>query len=409
MNSVAWGKRKMKELYDLDTREVSFVPRGANKRKILVFKSSDEAPKDDPHQVSKKTMASVTQAVSTMVRKESVSGEEEQVQGLSARAQAALKAVSRILAPFKDEITDKHLDAIQEELGIQTDEPEDVAEGKEEIDMKRPEGVSDEEHKVAMAKAEDAYKAHIGKAKCDDVEKAKAEKETQDLEKAKAAKEAEEKESAEKAKAAKEASEKEAAEKAKESLAAKIKKQDDEEMEDEEMEKSKIAKSSVLAEVPEAARPKLEAIFKSYDDHQRKLIEKASNLEAQIAARNEADLTRELIEKSASFTHVGIPGEEIVETLRDAKKIGEKSYERVCKQFETMNETAKKSGMFQEIGSKLGNANAGDPMAQLEALVDSYVEKSDAGKTRAEIYDTVLKSAEGKRLYALAQGKTGGN
>lgn len=366
----------MKQLSDLETKEVSLVDKAANKKRFIVFKSK-EAPiaKED----DQKLMAKVTKKVKEMVAKE------DDGSGLSDRAQSALRAVARILAPFKDEITDAHLDAIQSEVGINAESEQPGEVGEEEIEMKKPDGVSDKDHADAMEEANKAYMAKLGKP----------------LYPAKQPQQKSQKEMDE------EESEKVAAKKAADAKAADEASKPKDKKEDDGVEKNNVTKSLDLSAFPEAQRPQLEAIFKHQNETIGGLVQKNVDLEKQLKDRDAKDLEKEFVSKADGLPNVGLAKADVIESLKDAHKAGPEAYARAVKNFETINKQNASSSLFKAIGSS-GVGASGDAQGRLDALVESTVAKS-SGKTKEEVYVEVLQSTEGQKLYAEAQaGRPGG-
>lgn len=396
----------MKRLSSLKTDEVSLVGKGANKKKFLIYKNSEGKPMPTPAQeiqnlinkVDPKVMANVEKVVKGMKikkfeaeegkdkaekehgsdmlpGKDSAAHKDGAGAGLSDRAQAALKAVARIIAPFKDELSDDHMDAVQDAVGIHSDKTEDGV-GKDHM-AAIPEGVSDEHHAEALDMAKKAYGAHLekmGYRKYPDQQPENTNKSKHGLEDD----------------------------------------DDDDEDGEDDVDKSAVTKSASLdlSAFPEKQRGQLELIFKANNElaeKNKELVQKADKLEKAIADRDAKDEHREIVQKAEEFTHLGLPKEEIIEQLKDAKKMGEKSYARVCKSFETLNVQSKESGLFKELGSRQGGTGVGDAEAKLERLVDTVVQKSEGGMSRAAIYDEVLKTDEGKKLYAeMKRNRPGG-
>ena len=387
----------MKKLFNLDAAEVSLVDKGANKKKFLIFKSRKGKPMPAKISEAVREVMSMPSDVASRMEKvvkamgcEKAEGDmppkkdshvfkgPEHEKPLSDRAQAALKAVGRILHPHKDEIHAGHVGAVAHEVGLADhSDPQrgevEQAEGEDkrpmehedhdEIEMSKaiPEDVEEEHHVEAIGMAKKAYKAHLekmGYRKYPD---------EQPAQKAKAG-------------------------------------MNDEEEEDEEeegqMKKSKVAKSVDLSAFPKGQRGQLEAIFKSNQE----LIRKNEALEEQLKAREEREKDREIIAKAESFRFVGLATEDIADSLRDAAKVGPKSFERICKQFEALNEQGRTADLFSVKGTAATHA-VGNAEAKLEALVDSVVQKSGGAKSREEIYDEVCQTPEGKRLYRESQQK----
>jgi len=387
----------MRKLYDLDVSEVSLVPRGANKKKFLVYKSHEGKIMNDIKTsvrqmiagVDPKVMEKVEAVVKSMYKADAPPQpgapverqENEQAAGkeLSPHAQAALKAVGRIMAPHKEELNQGHVKAVMKEVGLADHEAsespakEQAEEGAMQKGVGNPEKVK-EEHKIeALEKAKEAYKAHMEKL---------GNKMYPDAEMQQKAV-AEENESS-----------------------AMLKGLHDEEESDEDEEygqgeedigKALVAKSEkLLKNLSPAEAKKLESIFKA----QNELIKKNAELSKVVKAQEEEKKEAELVAKADSFTHLGLKKEDLLEQLKLAKAAGEKAFALVCKNFESMNNQAKNGGLFKEIGSRLPANGSGSSEAKIEALVDSIVAKTGAEKSRAQIYDEVTQTPEGKKLLA---------
>lgn len=386
----------MKKLYELETDEVSLVPRGANKKKFLVFKSLG-GNNDMSTTTTQKRTASVKKDAGDMVpRKDSAVYKDpnqpmQHEAGaaynapLSDRAQAALKAMARIAAPHKDELKGEHVEMAMKEAGLMHGAGEGADAGnKDEIHMNlaMPMDVSEEHHAAALEKAKKkamkTYKKKLmklGYRKYPDEQEAVKAKMPME--------EDDEDDGVEKSGVAKN------------------------DKGEENVKQTKIHKNVELSGFNTDQKRQLTDVFKAYDDRVKDLVRKNDELETTLRTRDESEKEREFVAKADSFKHLGIPKEEIVETLRDASKIGAKSYDRIVKQYETLNVQAKSGGLFKE----LGRAGSGptDVEHRLEALVDSVVQKSDGTRTRAEIYADVLESPEGQKIYSeFKNGRTGG-
>ena len=408
----------MKRLFDLDPNEVSLVPRGANKKKFLIFKEHKgrTMPQSEIQQlinsVDPKTMARIDKVLKTMGmegkgnpgKKQKVKGNEGKPGGgdmppkkdsatfkdagadhqvtdegtshdhkpLSDRAQAALKATARILAPFKDEITDDHLDAIQQEIGMPMDEEtpsdDDEGPGKIEMSMDAPDGVKPEDHEAAMGESKKAYMDHMKKMGY----RQHPDPSTDETNATKSA--------------------------------------DDGGEDDNEEEESvgKVVKSALdLSAFPKEQRSQLEQVFKAahaVSEQNKELVKKNADLEKEIRQERDIRLTREFEDRAKNFKHLGANTTELAKVM---KSLSETSPDALSK-FESVLKGANEQlrvvkafnteSVFDEIGTKAGGggSNAGE---QLETLVDSVVAKSD-GKSREQVYEEVLKTKDGKRLYA---------
>jgi hypothetical protein len=354
----------MKRLKNLDVDEVSLVDIGANKKKFLIFKN-----KSGEHSMSK-TESNFSKIAKALKIKKDAEGDKEKpvmkedAAGLSEGAQAALKAVERILMPFKSEVSDNDLDAILSKLGISVDggaapvEMNKEAEAPIEMEKEKEDGMEammkefalpasvKEEHAAeALSKAKDAMSEHLEKL---GYQKYPSPEMTEKMKKEKDDKE----------------------EMAK-----------DKEGDKEEMEKSvQKAKDADL-------------IFKAH----KELIQKNLDLQKKIDTMSEDTVKKEIVQKAASF-NIGLNQSDLVEVLTQARKVSPAHYEKVCKQFETLGSQNKTSSLFMELGSSMANSAAGVE-AKIDAAVDAIVKKS-SGVSKEKAYSDFMETEEGRKLYA---------
>lgn len=389
----------MKKLYDLDPAEVSLVPRGANRKKFLIFKSrkgsgmaANQEIQNLVNMVHPETMAKVEKIVKTFCkkadgdmppRKDSAvfkephgAGEEEPMnEPLSERAQAALKAIARIMSPFKDELTSDHVGAVAHEVGLggsKTEAADEATPEDEELEhMDKsfeavPEGVEEEHHAEALNMARKSYGEHLkkmGYRKYPDAEMQQKMK----------------------------------------SKSADMQDEDDEDEDETEGESvGKISKSLDLSAFPKGQRSQLEQVFKSHNAlarENKEQISKIGELQEELKFEKDLRLKKEYLEKAKSFKHLGANTEKlatVLKTLAEKDVDAFKEVEAVLKAAD--RQIAVGGSLYGEIGTR-GTSDATDPEARLNALVESVVAKADGSKSRHEIYEQVLKTAEGKRLY----------
>lgn len=395
----------MKRLFNLDPGEVSLVPRGANRKKFLVFKSlkGNEMPKKDQQDreirnliesVSPATMKKVDQVLKTLtakrVRKDGGDlmptkdsrtykeddggdmgdGDVEMADDkpLSERAQAALKAMARIAAPFKDELTQKHLSAVAQEVGIgepaPTEAPDEKTPSDEKLDKglmdsESPEGIEGEHHAEALAMARKSYGEHLkklGYRKYPDAEMQQKSK--------------------------MEACDKDA---------------DSDEDDEEEESVGKVNKSALdLSAFPKSQRSQLEMIFKAHQE----LVQKNEELEAELEKERDHRVSKEFAERARGFKHLGVDSNKLATVLKGLASKDADAYKEIEGILKSADKQIGAGGLFGEIGSR--QSGTGDPSnasARLDALVEQVVQKSDGAQTKEQAYDAVLRTAEGKRLY----------
>lgn len=397
---------KPKRLTELEPAEVSLVTRGANKRKFLVYKSQKGNPgmkkeildliaKADPKAL-KKVEAVIKEycAEKADTAAGALQNPSNQQAGPSERAIAALKAAARILTPFKEEVGGELLQKVMSAAGMQqAKEPATISEGgsvgatqTSKSATQSPEPIKDEHMVVAMKAAEDAMKESLAKLGYQKYPEGKLQMKALD-------------------KKTEEEDEDEADDVSKSATVSKSQEGE-----------TKVAEQVLKADgslnldaIPKEARGAIEHIFKA----QQELVKKNADLSKELEDRKAAEEKREIVAKADSFTHLGLAKDEVIATLTDARKLGSESYIRVCKQFETLSEQGRTSGIFSEIGSDLpgeaGGPTGDGAWAKIEKAAQGYVAKSGEKLSKEAGLDSFLQTAEGQRMYAdYKAGRKGG-
>lgn len=348
----------MKRLHSLKSGEVSLVPAGANNKRFLVLKEQKETvelPESAPSLVEK-----IKKVLKSFAKKPDES--DGKGPALSREAHTALEATARILAPHKDEITDDHLDAIQEEIGIGGGSHEESEEGEDDV---KPEHM-----KQAKEKAEKAYKEEMEKLGYQKYPEAE--------------------------------------------LAMKSKKKDNEEEEEEEEEEVGKEAKPILKEdgsvnleaVPTEMRPFVEHITKSMD---------ASKSRAEAAEQRAVKLEKELTDNKAAFRKTQLESiakgfeclnpEDSLLQLEIADSAGSEKFARVLKILEGQNSQMKESKVFASIGSPMSSSTStADSFSKVEKAIEGLVQKSaEKGQaiTKEQAMNEFYASPEGQRLYAI--------
>jgi hypothetical protein len=418
----------VKELHDLETYEVSLVPKGANGKKFLVFKNLKGAQ-------GMKDAKALLEWVAKNVDPAKMKEVQEVIKGLahgddgdkmpngeavamSDKAKAALQAIARIASPMKDEIHPMHLMKVMQAAGYDMQKAMDVF-GNADGDVHHPDGEpphslheSDEplekDHMKAipedvLSDMKDVLKSKLSKGtgeadaysdvgKPDELEKAIKDHMGQAEEEA--------------CKAYKSHLEKLGYRKYPDlqprfkSVAKDLPKQVDVSEENHErgeaqpMDKN-VMKSLDLSKVDPKVKTALEAVFKG----QQEAIAKAAKLEGELKAEREARRSKEFIEKAAKL-NVGGKTEDVAMIL---KTLADSSPEQASKLEALLagaGEQIKKGELFKELGTERGGGLPGnDAWAKIEEIAKGMVEKSADKMSKADAIDAVLKTAEGKRLY----------
>jgi len=458
-------EKSLTRLHQLKAKEVSLVPQGANGRKFMIFKNVEgkgmSKTHEELHKLISKTDPSILKAVEEALAAHvgKAEGEEGQPAGMDEQAQTAVKAVVRILSPFKDRIPPALMHAVLDQVGFAVEEAGED-EGEEAHD---PEGYADEALESEEAEGEGLEKTeHLGsdesgvdKNKIDDEEADEENEESHGSQSGamgageggmvgkafmalpahlngKVSKEhlIEAHGMASKAMAehlAKSVDDNasvgpgqldKAMDYAHNCMKSHLEKLGYKMYPDAEMQlKSKdgepvdnkgekVAKSNtaIRTDGAEKARQERELIFKQNKELVQKNVElekSVSDLRKEIAEGKMELREKEIVAKAATFTHLGLPKEDIVAQLKDADKAGKEAFERICKSFETLNKQGKESKIFLEIGSNLPESgNGGDIEAKIQAAANAYVAKSGEKLTEAQAYTRFMETSEGQKMYA---------
>jgi hypothetical protein len=188
------------------------------------------------------------------------------------------------------------------------------------------------------------------------------------------------------------------------------------EAKDEFLEKSSADRDADVAKSLEANPVVIEVDgvqYRKNDDPRMIAMAKRSKEQAEIIAKRESELADERLEKRVKIELANLPGEmpakkallRIVDDIADVElkkgvtAIVAAGNNALAKAFATLGHGARTSE---------GSPDGVQPQAQLDALVKQHADKNHVDPTVA--YGEVLKSAEGKRLYAQVElAKRAGN
>ena len=159
-----------------------------------------------------------------------------------------------------------------------------------------------------------------------------------------------------------------------------------------------------LASVPEEVRAQVEDLWKANEE----AVKKAEELEAVLKAERDERLTKEYIAKAeAEFGNIpGHGADELGPMLKSLNAHDAEMAGKIEGLLKTMSQVLAKSEVFAEAGVTTQDAGSGkNPESQLDQLATQYSTETP-GVSYAKAYDSVLKSEEGRRLYAeYVQGK----
>lgn len=144
----------------------------------------------------------------------------------------------------------------------------------------------------------------------------------------------------------------------------------------------------------EVSVAKMADLEKANTDLQKRLAD------AEAANKSAADAQRKatMLMKAAKYPSQG-KADEVADMLEKAYSVSDEFGKKLEASFAGTEEKIAKSGIFNELGRSGAGADAGDAWAKLEALAGAHVAKG-AAETPEKAMAAVLKTAEGKRLYA---------
>lgn len=443
----------MKKLSNLDAREISLVPRGANRRKFLVLKSGAAMREEDIKEMLKPVDAKVEEVIRkySTVRKDDLTAEgrkhiaehnfalpaerkypihdlaharnalarvaqhgtpeeKKKVQAavyrkypalkeradkmdvekdlndvgpVDERAQSALKAVVRILTPFKDSLSPVLLHEVLSAAGLQMQHATEQYQG-EDMDKKMgsatqsPEPISEEHHMEALGKAFGAYKEHmhkLGYRKYPTQQPTQKDMEGNYGDKGKVVRD-------EPGQGEIQSGNMHNPEP--EDMVSKKKEADD--MDGDDVCKSSVMKS-LLANVPKETRAAVEEVFKSNQ-----------NLARELALVKKTAYRKELIQKYSHLKGLGVKVEDLVETMQVLSEKAPDQFEKVEKMILAADEQIAKGSLFSEVGSDREGV-AGDWYAKIESAAMAQVQKSGEKLSKEAAVERFLDTPEGKQMY----------
>lgn len=272
---------------------------------------------------------------------------------LDERAQAALKAIVRILTPFKDSLSPLLLHEVLDAAGIQMQSA--GQQGDKDMTTTKgatmsPEPVESENEMELATKIAKVFKEHMSKLGYQKYP------------------------------------EQQVAQKAGGDPVGQEKEQEGT-MHDPDVEKSAVAKAD-LAGLPEGAKRAMQAVFKQNAD-----------MKAELEAVKRIGRRKDLVQKAAtSYPNLGLPSEEIADMLLDLEG-NEKARERVEKMLASANEQAKAGSLFSEFGSSNPAGHIGSTWEAIQKAAEGHVAKSGGNFTKEQAVDKFMETTEGKRMY----------
>lgn len=166
-----------------------------------------------------------------------------------------------------------------------------------------------------------------------------------------------------------------------------------------------------LSAFPPAQRHQMEAVLKSladdankaWDDEKKTLIEKNAALEKRFNEEHERRVMKEYVAKAEGFDRLGAPTDKmarVLKVLNDADPELLKDLEAVLKGLnEQLVVNDELGGVMHETGSRQSGGSASSAQAKLDQLVDGYVAKDgEASLSRHQKMARILKSEDGKKL-----------
>lgn len=178
---------------------------------------------------------------------------------------------------------------------------------------------------------------------------------------------------------------------------------------------TKIAKSAEIV-TPVVVIPAVEDIYKGLPESVAKMLkdqnDQIKSANEQIAKMRDESDNKVYIAKAADLTsNLGVKAEEFGPVLKAVNDANPELAQKIEAVIKAANEAVKQGDLFKEVGSNTNSIPTGiaksDAWSQIETLAAGLVTKG-ASKSTASAIDEVLKSAEGRKLYAIYTGKIKG-
>jgi hypothetical protein len=154
-----------------------------------------------------------------------------------------------------------------------------------------------------------------------------------------------------------------------------------------------------------------EDIYKGLPENVAKVLKetitKNQDMEKQIAKMADEKIEKTYIDKAAEFKHLNVKPEEFGLVLKKFAIADADAYTKLETVLKSANEAIEKGGLFQEIGTANGASvvtSKEEAWNEIKKLATAKVTKGES-KTEAEAIEEVLKTAEGRKLYARYTGK----
>jgi hypothetical protein len=149
-----------------------------------------------------------------------------------------------------------------------------------------------------------------------------------------------------------------------------------------------------------------EGVAKMIKDTQEELKKSQTanaELAKSVAKMVDESITKDYVAKASSFDNLGIKPEEFGPVLKSIASVSPEAFAKVEAVLKAANEAIAKGSLFSEFGADGDNGAAvtrEDAWGQITTLADARVTKGE-NATQAQAIEAVLKTAEGRKLYAI--------
>lgn len=125
---------------------------------------------------------------------------------------------------------------------------------------------------------------------------------------------------------------------------------------------------------------------------------KQEELAKEFVAQKDAVLTKEFIEVAKGFKHIAVTAEEFGPVLKSIHNMDKAAYEKVMAVLKAADTALGETELFKSAGSE-ARGKVGSAWTKIEALAKQVVEKSGGKISLAQATTDVLLTDEGKKLY----------
>lgn len=135
----------------------------------------------------------------------------------------------------------------------------------------------------------------------------------------------------------------------------------------------------MMMEMPKEVQKQVETLFKSH----KQLLKEKQEIMKELKEAKEKEKEKEYIAKAKEFDNLPIKAEEFGLVLKSIASNSEDDYKAVEELLKSVDEIAKTSGIFKELGSSSEGESGANAWSRIEKSADSLVKEEGLTKEKA--------------------------